>query len=524
MTTTVETTTTTTRANSLPQGRDAWQPLVEEFLNEQDWSHVSPQTAARIFADATETVTDLTAITDEQIIEGPVRRLASEAGYSFVSRDNQRWVDWLRGLITEALEGDAEDAATTEPETPAEEGDREYVLRAFRTMTPGFEPFVKSSRPARWDQIIEVVTYQFGRWKRGVNTVDSQTRAYQQFNRRLNREFSWAARGWGYNRYERSIGHVLSVLRREAAGEVVAWEPIIPTSSEVRERVDEDAIEIMGGDRYYIAHAMHQVGSRWRGQGDLPNEEEGVERLRSTLRDYINQDTVDGTDASVYSAAYGVVAEMFFGQMLLNDAPEGVMDEETLLAWQMSLHPDAGGIQRMAIENGVRMWCDEVRLRPDEVEREGYVEALRRWVQAFGFTKYTGKAMKRIITQALIVVFATHKGEGLTPEQWPVYHERFRTAVAHVAGRYGEAHGFCSQLQKACGELTVSTDKPRTAVRFQGSGLTVEVQVPAWWDDESRLKTDAKSAWTAMTPEKREAAIVTRDDVYVNWSDMRIAR
>lgn len=521
MTTTVE---STTPVNSLPQGPDAWQPLVQQFLNDRGWEHVSTATASAILADATSTISDLSAVTDEQIVEGPVRRIASGTDYNFVDRDNRQWVDWLRTLITEAIEGDAEDATDTAPEEPVVEGDREYVVRAFNTMTPGFHPYIMANRPGRWDQIVEVITYQFGRWKRGVNVVPNSTRAYQQFNRRMNREHGWAARGWGYNRYERAIQHILNVLRQEAEGIVVSWEPVIPTSNEVRERVDEDQIEVHGGDRYYIAHAMHQVGSRWRGAGDLPDEDAGVAEIKRVTRDYLNQDTIDGTDSGVWSAAYGVVSELFFGQVLLNGAPEGVVDEETLLAWQMSLHPDAGGIQRMAIENGVRMWCDEVRLRPDEVEREGYVEALRRWVKAFGFTKFTGKAMKRTLTQGLLVVFATHQNEGITPEHWPVYHDRFRTAVAHVAGRYGEAHGFCSQLQNACGELTVTTTKPKTAVRFKGSGLTVEVDVPAWWDDEGRLKTEAKSTWGSMTPEKREAAIISRDDVYVNWSDMRITR
>lgn len=530
MTTTVENTTETTTdavPNSLPQGIDAWEPLVVEFLNERDWSHVVPRTAAGILAETAATITDLSAVTDDHIINGPVRRIAQDTDYDFYERDNRLWAQWLQGLVREAIDGDAEeaaDAAAGATEEPVQEGDRAYVERAFAEMAAGFKPYVEGMRPGRFEQIVEVVTYQFGKWKNGRNVVSDQTRAFQQFNRRANREYGWAARGYGFGRYERAIGHVLNILRQEAQGLVPAWEPMIPTSSEVRERIDEDDLSLAGGDRYYLAHAIHQVGQRWRRNGDLLDEEEGKAALRREVRDYVNQATIDGTEEGVWTAAYGITAEMFFGTMLASEAPEGVMDEETLIAWQISLHPDAGGIQRMAIENGVRMWCDEVRLHPNDVDREGLVESLRRWVRVFGFTKYTGKAMKRTLSQGLAVVFATHKGEGLAAERWPVYHERFRTAVAHVAGRYGEAHGFCSQLQKACGELDVSTTKPKTAVRFKGSGMTIEVDVPAWWDDEGRLKTEAKSAWLSLSPEKREAAIISRDDVYVNWSDMQISR
>lgn len=531
MTATVEapeatSTTTDVLPSTFPRDREGWMPILTGWMRgEVQWTHVNLDTVATIVLDAMAMVTSRAQISDDLIREHVVSRMVRESGYnSSPELDDERVIGWFMNLADDA-EADDDEPEPVEAGTPTI---ADEVRKAFDEHAPNFLLYMEQSgHPRRVGQIIEVIAYQVGKWRKGKNLVENKDRALMQFDRRMNREHSWTTKGYGYARYRKAIVHILDGFRLLAKGESFEWSPLQPEQEDVQSRFQDEAIYSEGEETYYIAYAAHVLGRRARAdsKSEMYQFDDAKEKYRRILRDYLNVETIDKFMDEHWERVYSLMEEMYYGKAPASTGVAEVVDLDSLITWQVSHHEKAGDLQKNAIDLGIRQWFDEVRTKPDEVADEGLDVALRRWVKAFGFTKFTGKVSRSALRTTLGQVFEAHKGSGMTTEEWLASMDRYRTAVSYVSGRHGEANGMCSQLEVACKELGVDpTRKPKNKVRFTGSNVVVEVEVESWWDDESRLQTAARQKWNTMTDAEKEAAVVERSGIFVDWGRMAVTR
>lgn len=514
---------------NLPQNAEAWaQAFAAEFTR---WTNVRTNDVGRIIVNALEAAPSLDEISDDQVNEYILRPMHNETGYHSGygsnrerSEDDERVVTWLLGIIEDATSPDDEDdvEATSEAK-PGEPTVEEYLEK----MLPNLPQHLNErGHTAKYGQIVNVMTYQFTNWKAGKRRVLTTDKAVAQFNRRMSREYGWTTTGLYDNRLGRMVNHALSILRKVAVGESVLIMPMQPTQEEIQTRFATEYEDLYRRvDGYYLGYVGYRVSTAWRRAGEPWSAGEFHDKWVSDMRDYCSREISERYTKDDTAVVYDLLVQMTFGQAGQAEPDESVTDYESLVTWMIGLHEDAGSLQQDAIRDGLADWFDTVRDDPERVEKEGVVETMRRQVMAYGFTRFTGKAIRPVLRATLAVVFEKHKGEGLTLDEWKTRWARRDKAVSYVSGRYGEEQNLCSVLEKATTELGIlPTRKPKHKIRFEGSGVLVEVEVESWMDDQHKLQRSATEAWEKMTPAQKEAAIVKRTEVYVNWSDMKVAR
>lgn len=512
---------------NLPQTSEAWaQAFAAEFTR---WTSVRTEDVGRIIVNALEAAPSLDEISDDQVNEYILRPMHNETGYYSGygasrerSDDDERVVTWLLGIIEEATSTDDEEAEPTESK-PGEPTVEEYLERMLPNLATHLN---ERGHTPKYGQIVNVMTYQFNNWKAGKRRVLTTDKAVAQFNRRMSREYGWTTTGLYDNRLGRMVSHALSTLRKVAAGESVLVMPMQPTQEEIQTRFANEYEDLYRRvDGYYLGYVGYRVSTAWRRSGEPWSAGEFHDKWVSDMGDYCSREISERYTKDDTAVVYDVLVEMTFGQAGQAEPEESVTDYESLVAWMIGLHGDAGSLQQDAIRDGLADWFDTVRDDPERVEKEGLVEAMRRQVMAYGFTRFTGKAIRPVLRATLAVVFEKHKGEGLTLDEWKTRWARRDKAVSYVSGRYGEEQNLCSVLERATTELGIlPTRKPKHKIRFEGSGVLVEVEVESWMDDQHKLQRAATEAWDKMTPAQKEAAVIKRTEVYVNWRDMQVAR
>lgn len=515
---------------ALPQTAEAWASAFSaEFPR---WQNVRPADVARIILNALEQAPSLDEISDEQINEYILRPMHNEAGYHSGygsertrSADDERVAAWLTATIEEGVNG-GDSAEDVTPEK--EDGEVDIDLLVSRVAPMLEKRLDDNGTPQRYAQIVEVLTYQYRNWKRGKYVVPTVRRAVQQFNRRMNRQHDWSLNsGYGQRFTEQCVTLVAEYLMKFAKGETPRLLPVPPRQEDIEARFREENITFTDYDgTYYPAFVGYRISQAWRRDGEPTEGQQFEDQFRSTLERNVSIDRVTSylTD-EFYKNAHSALVELTFGTAITLDPVEGVTDYESLVAWMIGLHEDAGSLQKDAIRDGLADWWDTVRSEPEKIDEEGAVETLRRQVIAYGFSRFTGKESRATLRATLSLVVESGRGVGLTLDEWKTRWARRDKAVSYVSGRYGEEQNLCQVLEKATKELGIKpTRKPKHMVRFEGSGLLVEVEVESWVDDQYRLQNSARERWGTMTDAEKEAAVVKRTGVYVDWGNMSVAR
>lgn len=479
-----------------------------------EWSHMHGSAGECLVRAAQALPDGATEVTNEQMREAFIQPFASTGSYYSNPDDDERIYSWLSSLIEEM-------APQPEPSEP--KNATVNIETIVNQITPALPSICAANRSeSTHGEIMRVLQYQFDNWNRGVYKVSSTARAIGQFDRRLRREYGWHLTA--YSSIHNQVTHLITYLWRLSEGESPEMVPAMLSSSDIEAVIREEGITY-NGSSHYLASAMYRI------KRDLPDDEEPTRddfaaRLRAFLSRYFESEHIrENLTDQFTDGAYAVFMSLYFGAGVGAEPVEGVEDREGLFEWMKSLHPEAGSLQIDAIRDGLSDWYDTVRTDPDRVKDEGLVASMRRQVKAYGFTRFSGKKPRSVLSGTLQAVFDKHAGGGLTDEEWRVRWARRDRAVSFVSGRYGEQNDLCRVLEQACGELGVDPmRKPKHKVRFRGSGVVVEVEVESWYDNQDSLNRSAQERWHRMSDEEKEASVVKREGVYVNWSQMQVAR
>lgn len=380
----------------------------------------------------------------------------------------------------------------------------------------------------RWHgQIVEVIAYQVGNWKRGKQIRRDDHGRHQQFGRRFSKVFNQSLR------YELDpvVLTVLSYMNKVVSGlEPERVTPLTPNASEVRiylEREHAD-LEIQGmGTRALsmAAETLRHVILTVIRNGQFTEFEEldpEGDAWKMRLHDY-SYDIGNLSTVEQRVTLYHIAKRYILPNIPERDyAPiEGLDSPEKVFAWLLELHPGISAFRVAGLTNGWADFVDHWKEHGEFKHDKDLVAALRRCVRQYGYAKFTGRAPRSVILRALEDSMGPLKGVGLTVEEWKARWARRDIAVSYVSGRYGELHGLCSVLEAATAELGIDPlRKPQVPVAFKGGGLEVVVLVETWKDDESALRTAAKTKWQAMSAKDRLAAVVKQENVHVNWGEM----
>lgn len=513
MTTTTEAPATegvTTQTTPLPTTTEGWRDLW--YADFEDWgTNIRNEAAEFLLA---QTAAGITTMPDRD----PLLRAWRAAVPSYFSSQDEdtRVYDWIKAQVDEATIGSAQP-------TPREVGDAETLVEIIFPTGPTDYLAEQGVNTERIKQYRTVLAYQFTNWKAGRYTVSSDREALRQMNRRLSREYG---RTITSGRDERLMLSALGQLRQAAADP--SFEPMPPAPT-------HDQLEAMlrgkgyfaGNESngvYYLANHLTTQATRARQSGYDPvtMAETAVADAITNMKNYVSWS--EGFDEDVESALGEVLHLVYPVPGPVSEVDGSINDVDTLMAWQMSLHPKVSEFQATAIKNGILDFTDQARSN-GWPEGTNLVSNLRRMVGQYGFMKYTGKERRPSFEGHLRTVVAAIKDQPLTEAEWLARWARRDIAVSYVAGRYGEQNSMCPVLERATAELGVDPmRKPKHKVRFEGSGVLVEVEVETWHDEGSTLRDHAKAAWSKMTDKQKEAAIVEVIKPYVNWADMRAAR
>lgn len=519
MTSTTTTATETVEMVGLPSTQEEWADL---WRQEFTWGTVNADEVAQWAMANSHFLTPGTTLPSEEAIIDSFHAANPRynRGGSGISADSRRILDWISGIRTTA--GGAK--PTAKPLTG------EGLVEALLPIVEGrdaLEVYLGMTHEGRRGYVRETLAYQFGNWMRGVYTVSTVSRAYDQFIRRCNREFSWAPSSAAT---ERLLKHVMKQAREYIAGERTDFEPPPLSHDRIEAFLEREIPDYFSASRsngrYYTAAHMSSILDKQRREGEF----EFPEDYTNTLREYLQgcfswSGDREAWDAEITKAIDAVAPWIKPGSGgIAVEVDENLNDGETLLAWQMSLHPKASEFQANAIKNGVQDFVDYARF-PGFKEGASLTANLRRMVGQYGFMKYTGKERRSVIEAALKQVVEAIKDQPISDEEWKARWKRRDLAVSYVSGRYGEQNSMCKVLEQATGELGIDpVRKPRHKVRFEGSGVIAEVPVETWYDDENTLRTSASRIWEDMSEEDKRAAIVETVKPYVNWSDMKLLR
>lgn len=519
MTAVAEATEATTNTFTFPRTVEEWTPLLNTFLDEKGWGDVVRRgPAAEALAAASAKMTDLSVVSEDSIRSHVITPWGNDASYYVdFGESDQSVFDWIMGLVE-----DAQNASVPEVEPVVGPDGIIRMLPLIEEMMPMWRQTVISAwGQARFDQIVEIMESQYDHWRRGKYKVSNLSRAEQQFHRRFVNKFSTSLR---YDSsINRGVNHILGYLQAVTNGEEAARTTIEPTQGEYETRLVEDGI-YLSSSAYYLAYVGHRLGRYYRRNSNFTTVEDAIVRFKNDLASHVSESSWEEDDTPIRLAT-DVMREMYLNQKVVVEGIEHLVDAESFLDWQMGHHEGAGTLHREAIRDAILDYVDLAKTEPERLEGEGHYVAFKRMVVAYGFTKYTGKVSRTVLSAVLAQVFEAVKGQGLTNEEWVARFERRDRMISYVSGRYGEVHRMCERLEDACKELGVKPiRKPEHKVRFKGSGVIVEISVDSWWDDETRLQNAAKTKWGNMTQAERDAAVVERLGTYVNWGDMQVAR
>lgn len=381
------------------------------------------------------------------------------------------------------------------------------------------------------DKIREVLLYQFENWMQGkrVPADWSPTRARGQFERRLDRI-------GGDTRYTHVWSQRVDMLLQAgitAISKKGAWVPRqAPYSSVDLYRWAQAEYPEVGST--IAGYRVERVAQWAWAQAAYGAWSKGGPHQQAVIRFTAEQAVMNRVENSfdnpedyrgVIQGMVGMVFPAFESAATQEVDESGLAkDGDEFLAWQMSLHPTCSEFQAEAIKDGVADTVDAIV--QGEITKDTDLTAyLRRSVIQYGFMRYTGKDMRRVLEANLRSLVDNIGGKGLTTEQWAERWVRRNKAVSYVSGRYGEQQSLCSVLEKATSELGIDPlRKPKHKVRFEGSGVEIEVEVQTWYDDDSVLISQARAAWEMMSAAERQAAIIRHTEPYVQWSDMKSVR
>jgi len=363
-----------------------------------------------------------------------------------------------------------------------------------------------------WARAVDIMNYQFDRWRRGVYVPNDGDAAWVQFERRRDRTAVSI------------IGSVRPVVQQAIP---LAYQVIvtgaeevrlpIPTSSKVDTFIgrfwdehDINPFEMPGYDSYYwrevLCYMIRRPSSQWtlseamRVAGDYSN----------SLRTWVQ------SNENIIQNMLDKFFEQYGANLLDNLAPAALIDVDVadLHAWiveQYGQVPDS--LAAFSLRNGVDDFTDA--LREGEVEESRRVDVLRRMVRAYGWQKFTGKAGRRLLTAAVNSYAEKVKDNPLSTEEWKARWQRRDLAIGYVSGRYGKEQNMCSVLEQAMGELGVPpVREPKRTVRFKSNQFEVEVDVDSWSTDEYTLRDLASRKWRGMTPEQRKDHVVKYEPTY----------
>lgn len=460
-------------------------------------------------------------------------------GFPLDAEHNQALYNW----VDDMLSPDAADEEVPVAETPAS-AEGTPVLTPVLTVEREVEMAFDQMGPTVWDeatqnhgegsveawraQIFEVVAYQYRNWRRGIRVRPDNSGRKQQFDRRFNRQYGTSVR---YD-FDYMIQQVLRHFHDRAGGAGVPFElkPIAPNSRAVRmwlgrEFPDLNVPALGGNTMSYVSDTICTLARRAIDSGEYDryvDSDPDSEEFKKALGDYsysIGWETDLETRVLIHSALNRYLipgsGQSVFAPLEEIDGPE------TMFAWFLEAHPGISAFRIAALTNGWDDFVDTLKDQGEFKNDKSLVEALRRSVRQYGFTKFTGKAPKPVLEATLEKAVESIKSVGLTPEEWGKRWSRRDVAVSYVSGRYGEENGLCSVLERATAELGIDpTRKPKHPVNFAGNGVEVVVAVETWKDDESSLRKAAMEQWGKMTPKERLAAIVKQENVFIEWNKM----
>lgn len=477
------------------------------------------------------TIEQMEAATSQQI------KSAIEAnGYTFSTDRSDTGEFMRRGILAVLGEAKADtEVDTTAPATKAERTAlAERIIRESAWSIPVFlTGYYGEAGVERWDKIVETLVYQFNNWCRGVYVQESASARYEQFNRRLvkiDNEGNPLT-----SRSQRIIKTLLGRMHEAAKGTVedryfhIRTDDTSYWSDLAKRWRGEDGTEQDQGvgrghnywgsndASYYLAAAIENWNSDIHYGSVVGDDREwNSENVRKRIDQYTGNGRADG---------YTERLEQFIDHVagIIDPAPVAVVEvatAEEFITLLLSKEQNLPDFYVAAITNGTLDFVDRIREKEDVGDP---VNTLRREVRKYGYLKFSGKGLNRRVLNTAIASLTTALGDQpLTVEEWKARHERFKQAVQYVSGRYGEVQGMCPVLEKATGELGLDPiRRPKRIARMEGDGLVVDVEVETWRDTTNGLIDVARDKWNTMTTAEREASVVSRTGVYVNWSNMR---
>lgn len=507
--TTIETVAATAPVVPLPNSAESWKDAFYSEFNA--WgTGIATQAGEWLHTHVT---TDSADPGQEQFMDAFGN---SVTRYSRNSGDDERVYSWVRDLVEQAVSGPAPAASAAERTTAAAIVDQALPSGDADMLIAG------GTSQIRANTIRSILEYQYANWKAGRYLVSTDRLGYRQFTRRLTREHSLSITS---NREESAILHAISEMRKVLADPSHDIMSPAPRHDFLERAIGKLNVFAASGSNgaYYAANWLRSEGEGVR-RPDVDIDDlrsKGATRLTEYLRGSIVWQPEYDEDVKTVMNEMGV--HVYPRPAKPVEVDGSVNNFETLFDWQVSLHPKSSDFQQKAMEYGIRDFTDQAAT-------QGFGDAnltatLRRMVGQYGFTRFTGKEARSLIEGHLAKVVENLKGKGLTPDEWEQRWARRDIAVSYVSGRYGEQNNLCSVLEQATAELGIEPmRKPKHKVRFEGSGVLVEVEVETWHDEGSSLRSEAQTRWNAMTAAQREAAIVERTAPYVNWGDMQAAR
>jgi hypothetical protein len=359
------------------------------------------------------------------------------------------------------------------------------------------------------DNIEESLNYHFSNWKVGRYTVPVDYRAAtRQMATRWTRKYSGAYPGWlDSHVYWGVISYLLAV----AKGEKVTPHRVRPGSRDAMEAILREQ-NLGESDRYYAAKRAMEFLSVYDYAYPLPVAADVERRLELNIAGSSYGD-------EIREALEFCVQEFLMVEVTAIEKPD-VTDFASLSKWLHTVDGGAEEFQSQALDKGLADYVDA--LREGEVAKGKEVEVLRTAVRSYGHLRFTGKS-RVALAAALEAGLTGMEGKALNSAELRARWARMMSRVEAVAGRYGEQHSMCPQLEAACKELGLELNrhpKGRT-VLMKGNGMTIRIPVESWSMDAAILQDKARVKWETWTPEEKEAAVVSREGVHVTWSNMK---
>lgn len=507
-TSTIEESTASTEAavtTPLPATEEAWRIT---FDAEFQWGTDTGRGAAAFFhSQATQGMTEMPPI--DTFIDA---FKAAVPTYNVNESDNERLYSWTSDLVEQATVG-------TVPVTPDEVKTVDMVMSAVLPDHPEDLLVMSGTSERNAKAYREVLRYQFGNWKRGKYMVTSGREGFRQFQRRMSREYGYQITASRDEHYILAAIKEMLAFVKDPAHEIVSP---APTHNTCERMLSGHGLfpDNEGNGVYYAANFMSNQADLARRAGTDPLEL--ASKAEDALTQYLKGCFTwnDAFNESVTRVIDLLGPYVYPVPMAAAEPDANINDHDTLLAWQMELHTKVGEFGIRAIQNGIHDFVDQAAAEGFK-ENTALTPVLRRMVGQYGYVKYTGKERRSVLEANLQQVAGALKGKGLTQEQWAERWARRDVAVSYVSGRYGEQNNLCSVLEQATAELGIDPmRKPKHKVRFQGSGVIVEVEVETWYDEGSALLSQAREKWSMMSDEAKKAAIIETVKPYVNWADM----